>query len=694
MFDSIKTRLIGLSVAVVVLTLLAATTANYIIVRGHTQSQVLTNLDALAAARGATIEQWVGTQRNIVAALLPSAQATEPRALLIEAAKSGALEAAYVAHADKSIFFNVDQKLPEGYDPTGRPWYTLAASSDGPVLTAPYIDASRGVLVVTFAQAVKEGGKATAVVASDVFLTDVVNTVKAIKPTPQGFAFLVNTKGQIIAHPDPKLSLKPVTDLAASLDGAAMKRAQDTGAPWVEAHIGEQDVLLRAVAIANTDWVLVTAADKGEALASMGALLRAAAGVLVIVLLVAGVLMTTMISTMLGGLERVRSALDEISAGGGDLTRRLPEQGRDEIARIAASFNLFTEKIQHILLDVRSASNSITTASTEIAMGAQDLSQRTEQTAANLEEAASSMEELTGTVRQTADAALTANQLVSSASAAAAKGGEVVGQVVATMDEINASSKKISDIIGVIDGIAFQTNILALNAAVEAARAGEQGRGFAVVASEVRSLAQRSAEAAKEIKGLIGASVDRVEVGSRLVEAAGNSMSDIVGSVQRVSDIIGEITAASSEQSDGIGQVNSAVVQLDQMTQQNAALVEESAAAAESLKDQARRLTEVVSVFRLSQADAGQGSHGGGTGSAASASSKAGGKSLAPAPRPAHGTGSMAHKSRPAPSSASATKPVAAHAVTTPTSPPKPAAPAPAPAAKANAAGDGDWETF
>jgi len=209
------------------------------------------------------------------------------------------------------------------------------------------------------------------------------------------------------------------------------------------------------------------------------------------------------------------------------------------------------------------------------------------------------MEELTGTVKQSADSARQADRLALSAAEVAARGGAVVSQVVSTMDEINTSSKKIADIIGVIDGIAFQTNILALNAAVEAARAGEQGRGFAVVAGEVRNLAGRSAEAAKEIKGLIGASVDRVEAGSRLVADAGKTMQEIVGSVQRVTDIIGEITAAAAEQSDGIGQVNTSVVQLDQMTQQNAALVEQSASAAESLKHQTVQLSQAVSVFRL-----------------------------------------------------------------------------------------------
>ncbi|WP_300660474.1 methyl-accepting chemotaxis protein [Hydrogenophaga sp.] len=311
------------------------------------------------------------------------------------------------------------------------------------------------------------------------------------------------------------------------------------------------------------------------------------------------------VPTTLANMQSICRPLDEAqqlatAITNGDLTRSVRVSGKDELAALLQALGGMQASLSRIVGEVRNSTDSIGTASEEIASGNQDLSARTEQAASNLQQTAASIDQINSTVRQSADSARQATQMAVVNAEVAVRGGQVVSQVVTTMNEINQSSQKIGDIIGVIDGIAFQTNILALNAAVEAARAGEQGRGFAVVAAEVRSLAQRSAQAAKEIKVLIEASVGKVETGSRLVAQAGSTIGEIVANAEKVSAFISDITTAAQEQSQGIGQVNAAVTQLDQMTQQNAALVEQSAAAAESLKDQASRLAEVVRVFRLS----------------------------------------------------------------------------------------------
>ena len=401
------------------------------------------------------------------------------------------------------------------------------------------------------------------------------------------------------------------------------------------------------------------------------------AGLAAALFLLAVGLASALVRSVTQPLQRAVDLADAIA--GGDLTAEAHDERQDELGHLLHSLSAMAARLRTVVGEVRSGVESVSSASTQIASGNQDLSARTEQTAANLEETAASMEELTATVTQSADTARQANQLAANAAQAATRGGEVVGQVVASMQHITDSSRKISDIIGVIDSIAFQTNILALNAAVEAARAGEQGRGFAVVASEVRSLAQRSAEAAKEIKTLISASVENVESGSQQVAQAGQSMTEIVASVQRVSDLIGEITASSNEQRDGISQVNQAVTNLDQMTQQNAALVEESTAAATAMRDQAQHLAQVVSVFNV-----------GAVTSTAMARARP-----APVPAPARTPQAL---QRPA----AAVRTPAAKQVAAPARPAAPAArraaprlpAAPAPRATANAGADDDWESF
>jgi methyl-accepting chemotaxis protein len=338
----------------------------------------------------------------------------------------------------------------------------------------------------------------------------------------------------------------------------------------------------------------IESAAAREAASGFGKLMLLVTGIALVVGVAAAWRMTQTIARPLVAATEVARKVAE-----GDLTQQIDIRGRDEVGHLLLALAAMTEQLRETIAGVRASVESVNAASGEIASGNVDLSVRTEQTAANLEKTASAIAELTNTVAQSADTAVQASQLASSAAEAAQHGGEVVQQVVNSMAQITASSRKIADIIGVIDGIAFQTNILALNAAVEAARAGEQGRGFAVVAAEVRGLAQRSADAAKEIKALIGTSVQNVETGSAQVAQAGQSMQEIVDSVRRVNDLIGEISAAAAEQRDGINEVHKAVGSLDQMTQQNAALVEESSAAATSMRDQAERLAQTVARFKV-----------------------------------------------------------------------------------------------
>ena len=393
----------------------------------------------------------------------------------------------------------------------------------------------------------------------------------------------------------PALDIEQVEKLVALTQADDEKRALATA---MASHTASPEDHMKTVDQLAGKLVGLQIADSGQLQAALTRAVTLSWSVLILGIVLGIVIAMRISASIVRPLSDAAQVAQNIA--GGDLSNRINTGGPDEVGAMLNSLSAMQGNLAKLVSNVRQGSEGVATASSEIAQGNSDLSTRTEQQASALQETAASMEELGSTVKQNANSARQANELAMNASTVAMQGGDVVGQVVETMKGINESSRKIADIISVIDGIAFQTNILALNAAVEAARAGEQGRGFAVVASEVRSLAGRSAEAAKEIKSLIGASVERVERGTALVDKAGETMTQVVSSIRRVTDIMGEISAASNEQAAGVAQVGEAVRHMDNATQQNAALVEEMAAAASSLKGQAQELVQLVAVFKLS----------------------------------------------------------------------------------------------
>lgn len=594
MFRSIRARIIAATTGCLVVALLLNTIINFQVTRQDNQQSQRDILTSTSASHNMAIADWVNSKITVITSAQSVALSDDPVPVFKQLALAGGFTNVYVGYASKTAKFSDPTGVPADYDPTLRPWYQQAVSADGPVVTAPYVDAGTGKLVVTFAVPVKEQGALKAVVAGDVAMDSVVANVRGIHPTPASSGLLLDSNGTVIAGSDPSLTLKPFTETIKGTDFATLKSGN-----LVDGTFNGREKTFLATAVPGTHWLLVVALDNGDATAGMRSLLKASALSLAILALLSGALMHLLIARLLKRLSGIRDAMNSIANGTNDLSQRLPDKGGDEVAQIAQAFNAFSDKLSVVMVQLRDASASVKNAAHEIAAGNQDLSGRTEQAASSLRETASAVEEITASVTQSNESAAEANEQASKASATASRGGDVVAQAISTMQSIELASAKIGDITSVIDGIAFQTNILALNASVEAARAGEQGRGFAVVAGEVRNLASRSAQAAKEIKSLIDSTTESVATGSRFVHLAGDSMDEIRASVGSVSGIMREISIATREQMKGIQEINHAVTHLDRMVQQNAELVVQSAAAASALQSQAGDLAETAGHFRI-----------------------------------------------------------------------------------------------
>jgi len=634
---SLNARICLTATALVILSL--AVTATVIGVRGSRSAEAASMQLARTAAREAAeaVQARIGANLSAVANLAAAMRATRGAGMTLARPQIGEMTKATLLGSEDLIGAAVTWepgaldgkdgeyagRQPE-YDASGRymPYYTRGGGgvhvepivfSDAPgandwydvpkrtrrlFFTEPYAYPVGGkqVQMASLVAPILIDGQFKGTVSADFMLTRLGDILGGMKAISGGSLSLVSNGGLYASHPDAarngrKAADIPAAGLTAVHDGKTYEFVDAAGmvhllqplrlhadiAPW-----SVQLVFPQSVATADARRLL------HETL--LAALLSAA---------LAAAVMITVLNRLTRPLRVLGSTMRGLASGNADLTVRLEVKGRDELASIAAGFNGFVARIQDVLAQVRHSSDNVASASHEIRQGNADLSDRTEQQAGALEETAASMEELTSTVKQNADNAQEARRLAQLAADTAASGGAAVARVVETMDAISTASGRIVEIISVIDGIAFQTNILALNAAVEAARAGEQGRGFAVVASEVRNLAQRSAAAAKEIKALIGDSAAKVGTGATLVGEAGMTMEQVVDSVRRVSAIVAEISAASAEQSSGIAQVNAAIVQMDGATQQNAALVEQAAAAAASLRDQAALLVGLVGKFRI-----------------------------------------------------------------------------------------------
>ena len=563
-------------------------------------------LDIVSTGSAARIGEWIAVNERLVSSMAPET-ADSPASLADAGGKDDArlmhvLEVARQAGGFRQTFIGIagDRRylrmppgtMPAGYDPTGRPWFKQAVSEDKLVIPMPYFDAVDHDLVMTFALPVKHDGKVFGVMGGFNSLDTVQKIVDETKPTPHSYATVIDSQDRILIHPIAGNALKPATEVL----------------PWFKAGLATHGVIpiddrgraswVRFVDIPGTTWRMAVVLDRADVQSDMVQLVGSIAVTGAAVAAIVALMLASYLKRSFASLRKVGEAIADIAQGQGDLNVHIDVSGNDEVGRIGAAFNAFSDKLRMLVKDVQGASSQVEAAARDIASGNQDLASRTEKQASMIQECAHSMFQITDASNNSLANAAEANRIAQQTAELAAAGGAKMTNFVATMDEIRESSQKINDIIAVIDGLAFQTNILALNAAVEAARAGVQGRGFAVVAAEVRTLAQRSAAAAHDIRTLIVHSTARVEVGTARLDDASRSISSVVTSIHSLSRLMSGIFDATQSQRHGVEDVKESFVRIDLMTQQNAALVEEAAAAAESLRDQSELLAQTVELFR------------------------------------------------------------------------------------------------
>jgi methyl-accepting chemotaxis protein len=598
MIATLKGRVVAASMAVTALGLTSVAAVILATTQRGADATLKQNLNQLSLANASQIAEWAGSRQHIVDSLLPATSKDDVASELLAAQTAGNFDDVYIGYADKRATFFQKRARAADYDPTKRGWYVGAARAMGPFISQPYVGAGSKKLTVTFAAPAVDAGKIRAVAAADVLMESVQKTLLAIKPTPSSVAFLEGADGSIVAHPDSTAVLHPVTEVFPGLTPAMLDGLAESGAS-TQISLKDGQALVFVRKISGTPWRLVVLVNSAEALSAVTKSQRAAIAMVTVALAAIAMVLLFVLTRSMRTLDEVRHALEEIASGDADLTKRLDVAGGREIESIAAAFNRFVEMIADVLRHVKASSEQVMSGSTELANANQDLSARTERQAAALEQTSASTQALSGMVSQNSHDSSKAATLAANSINSAVQGRDTVLKIDSTMAEINGLAERIASISETVNGIAAQTNILALNAAVESARAGAAGRGFAVVAAEVRQLSQRTAVSAKEISALAVDARGRIGSASDLVRTGVSLTSDIAEATGHLSEILGRIADAGNEQAAGLEEVRQALLDLDDVTQQNAALVEESAAATDALAGQAVQLSHAVGTFHV-----------------------------------------------------------------------------------------------